>query len=322
MPFIAYYYKEGEQLRQLHSKEEVQKALESGKGLLWVDVRDTTLEDGEFLKEVFGFHNRAVDSCVSELIHPPDVQEFADYLFITFHGIDYGATGKLVRTKELAVFLAHNYVVTNHNFHMYSADYVEAKVLPGGGPMQKGPNSLVNALLDALTYNILKQVDALYIAAGEIELEVMEHPGRSAVRAIQLLRRSVMHLQRVMVPQRQLVDRLSRPGGPSIIDVEEARVSYRDILQRVMLIEIRTLEVRDLADSAMDTVNIRQEETMKTLTIWATILLPLTLLVGLYGMNVGLPMKDSSWGFWVLMGIMGIYTATALVWLNRQARGE
>ncbi len=314
MPFMAYYLTPQGEMQKNLGEEQVRVVLKSRKGLLWVDIHEPDEKDGKFLREVFGFHARAVDACVSKVTNPPGIDWLIqDYLFIIFHGIDYTATRNLVRTKELAVFLAEHYVVTNHNFHMHSVDYVQELVLPDGGPMQKGANSLVHALLDALTHNIITQVDTMTTALAEFDDEVMQHPNRSTLHIVKRVKRSVTHLHRVMAPQRELVYRLSQENLSPLIE-SDAHDYYRDIYQRILLIESQTRDLRDLTDSAMDSVSIRQEETMKTLTIWATILLPLTLLVGLFGMNVDVPWEDSALGFVVLMGIMGIYTATALVW--------
>ena len=82
MPFAAYCLTPEGELRSKLSEDEIRAVFESRQGLLWVDMADTTEEDGKFLERTFGFHPLAVEDCLSRKIHPPKVDDFGGYLFI------------------------------------------------------------------------------------------------------------------------------------------------------------------------------------------------------------------------------------------------
>lgn len=116
MPFMSYYLTpEGELSRDL-GEERIKDDFESSQGLLWVDITETSEEDGEFLKRIFCFHPLAVEDCVSPLIHPPKIDDFGEYIFIVIHGINYTVESEIVETAALAIFPSPHLVAGSHNF--------------------------------------------------------------------------------------------------------------------------------------------------------------------------------------------------------------
>ena len=82
MPFKAYYLDTKGTLSRDLDEEEIRSAFESKQGLLWVDITETTEEDGDFLERCFKFHHLAIEDCVSPKIHSPKIDDLGDYLFI------------------------------------------------------------------------------------------------------------------------------------------------------------------------------------------------------------------------------------------------
>ena len=91
MPYRSYYYSESGALTSELTRSQMQAALESGKGLLWVDIFETTADDGALLADVFHFHRLAIEDCIEEQIHPPKIDDYEDYLFSVFHGVNHSA---------------------------------------------------------------------------------------------------------------------------------------------------------------------------------------------------------------------------------------
>jgi magnesium transporter len=322
MPCQAYYLSpEGELKRDL-SKEEIKTAFESKEGLLWVDILETTEEDGAFLEQIFGIHGLVVEDCVSQALHPPKIDDFDDYLFIVFHGINHVVESEIVETAELAIILGSYFVVSNHNFPLHSVEAIRQMVEKDGRPMRRGADFLAHALADALIDNVLPTIDRMSDIAEEIEEEVIRNPQQATLEAILKLKRSTLRIHRVMAPQRELLNRLSR-GEFSLIR-EEARMFYRDVYDHLVRIEDLNQTVRDRADNALNTylssVANRQNETMKVLSMVATIFLPLTLLAGIYGMNFeNMPELKWPWGYFAVLGLMGVAIVSVVYrfWANR-----
>jgi len=322
LSFSTYYLSPEKELRHDLTEEQIKSSLKSGEGLLWVDVLDTTKEDGSFLEQTLGLHPLAIEDCVSGKIHAPKVDDFEEYLFIIVHGINYAAESEVVETAELAIFLGANFVVSNHHFPLYSVEAIRHMVEENGRPMRQGADFLAHALIDTLIDNVMPTIDKMTELAEHIEEEVVRQPQQSTLEDILKLKRSAVHLHRVMAPQREVLNRMSR--GDFRVIREDVRIFYRDIYDHIVRIEDLNQTVRDMTDNALSTylssIANRQNEVMKVLSIVAAIFLPLTLLVGIYGMNFeNMPELKSPWGYYAVLGF--IVSAIVIVMWQFWSRG-
>ena len=286
----------------------VSEAYRSGKGLLWVDICETTEADGAYLAATFGFHRLAIEDCVETQIHPPKIDDYGSYLFLLVHGINH-ATGSAdaVETAELALFIGANCLVSNHNFPLYSVEEVRHMVEAGDRPLRRGADFLAYLLIDALVDNVLPTIDRMSDIAEEVEERALGTPHLSTLRSIQRLKRSVRLIHRTMVPQREVLSRLSRGEFPLV--QAQTQMYFRDVYDHMVLIEDLNMNVRESAENAINTylsaVANRQNETMKVLAVVGAIFLPLTLLAGVYGMNFDY-MPELTWryGYFGVIGFM------------------
>ncbi len=315
MPYHSFYYSDDGELTDELSVAELKEALKSGKGLLWVDVYETTPEDGDLLTDVFHFHRLAIEDCVEERVHPPKIDDYESHIFAIFHGINHSTESAIVDTAELALFLGSNYVVSNHNFHLYSVDEVRQQVQTSSRPMRHGSDFLAYSLVDALVDNVLPSIDLLTDISAQVEEDALGLPRQATLEAILRIKRSVRRIHRTMVPQRELLNRLSR-GEYAVIN-EKSLFYFRDIYDHLVLIEDLTMSIRDGVDNALSTylssVGNRQNETMKVLAVVGAIFLPLTLLAGIYGMNFDyMPELNWRYAYFVVLGVMLCAIAGAL----------
>jgi magnesium transporter len=317
MPVRAYYLATDRTLQSDLSEEQIKAAFESGEGLLWVDITETTEEDGKFLERVFKFHHLAVEDCMSQLIHPPKIDDFDDYLFIVVHGINHVVESDVVETAELALFLSRNFVVSTHYTPLYSTEAIRQNVEIDGRPMRYGADFLAHTLVDTLIDNVLPTIDKMSDVAQDIEEETIHNPQPPTLEAILKLKRSTLRIHRVMAPQREVLNRLSRGEFPIIRN--EAQIYYRDIYDHLVRIEDLNQTIRDSADNALATylsaVANRQNETMKVLSIVAAIFLPLTLVAGIYGMNFEhMPELEWEWAYFAVLGFMAVVIVGVIWW--------
>jgi len=316
MPIKAYYLAPDGILQHNLSEDKVATAYESKQGLLWVDIAETTEDDGRFLENSFHFHHLAVEDCVSNLIHPPKIDDFGEYLFIVVHGINHVAESDIVETAELAIFLGEHFVVSNHNTPLYCIRAVEQMIEADSRLMKRGTDFLAHTLVDALVDNVMPTIDSMGDVAEEIEEEVIRRPQPVTLDGIMKLKRSTLRIHRVMAPQREVLNSLSRGEFPLI--KPEAQIFYRDVYDHVVRVEDLNQTIRDRADNALATylsaVANRQNETMRVLSVVATIFLPLTLLAGIYGMNFEyMPELQWRWGYFMVLGII-LLVVLVVIW--------
>jgi magnesium transporter len=316
MPLNAYYLTPEGSLQKDLPEADIAAARASGTGLLWIDAAEVTAEDGAVLERLFGFHRLAVEDCVSPAIHPPKIDEFADHLFVILHGIDHAGHADIVETAELAFFIGAGYVVTAHSKPLYSVASVRNAVEQDARPMQRGADFLAHEIADALVDNVMPTIDRMNDMADTIEEEVILLQRRDLLDGILKLKRSTMRVHRIMAPQREVLNRLSRGDFPQI--GPDARIFFRDVYDHIVRLEELNQSTLDRADNALSTylsaVANRQNETMRVLAVVATIFMPLTLLAGIYGMNFHyMPELAWRWGYFAVLGIIGFVILVMIV---------
>ena len=303
----TYYLAPDGVLTQGLSPDQLRAALKESQGLVWVDIEETTEEDGTLLTDVFHFHPLAVEDCVETQIHPPKIDDYGDYIFTVFHGVNHSVESDIVETAELALFVGSNFVVSNHNFPLYSVEEIRYQLLTDNRLMKRGADFLAYSLIDALIDNVLPTIDRMSDITESIEVDALGKPGQNTLESILRLKRSVRMIHRTMVPQRDLLNRLSR--GEFAMVKGESLLFYRDVYDHLVRIEDLNLGIRDGAENALSTyltsVANRQNETMKVLAIAGAIFLPLTLLAGIYGMNFDyMPELHWRWAYFAVLGVI------------------
>ncbi len=318
MSIKSYYcLEEGGAVQSNLTAAQMTDVLHSGKGLLWVDICEIGDADVKLLAEVFQFHRLAIEDCVEPQIHPPKIDDYSDYLFVIVHGINYLAgASEVVETAELALFIGPNYVVSNHNDPLYSVDEMRHQVESNDRALRRGSDYLAYQLIDALVDNVLPTIDLMSDVAEQVEEQALTTTNPGTLQSIQRLKRSVRDIHRAMVPQREMLNRISR--GEFALIRQQTLVFFRDIYDHLVRIEDLNMNIRESADNAtasyLSAVANRQNETMKVLAVVGAIFLPLTLLAGIYGMNFD-NMPELHWhqGYFMVLGFMISVIVGALI---------
>jgi magnesium transporter len=287
---------------------------------VWVNLQCPTDEEARVLSEVFRFHELAVEDALSE-IQTPKIESYGDYLYLILHGIDFSAAEHVFATHEIDIFLSANYLVTIHDEFSRSVAQVMEACPRNTFILAEGPAALLHRIVDGMVDNYRPEVDKLDARLDQIEHSVFERPARDDVRNILALKRDVASLRRVVTPQRDVMARLARREFPIIS--EQVAYRLRDVYDHlVRLVEEANIfhdRVTGLLDAHLSFTSNRLNRVMKTLTVISTIFLPLTVLTGMFGMNVTLPIFPGGEGlqFWWIAAIMVAIGGTMLWYFNR-----
>ncbi len=318
MALNAYYLTKANELVKDLDEQGIEDALRSKEGLLWIDVSDAGHEDGVFLARVFKFHSLAIDDCVSTVIHSPKIDDYGDYLFILVHEIDYSAVSQIVETIELNLFLGPNYVVSSHNFPVYSVDAVRQQVERDARPMSRGAAFLAHALLDALAHNVVPAMDTISDQVDEIEEVAITSPQKTILKAVQSVKRSTQRIQRRIAPQKEVFARLGRREFALVS--QDAAVFFRDLYDLAIWVEGINQTLHDRVDHALTTymlsMDFQLQNTMRVIATVSVIFLPPLLVASIYGMNFRhMPELPWKYGYYYSLGVMGFMLVVALGWL-------
>ena len=296
--------------------------LAPGSGVVvWVDLMNPSQDEGlHILRDVFHFHELALEDALSELEYPK-VESYGDYLYLILHRIDFKAPEHCFKTHDVDFFLGPNYLVTIHSGDSRSIEHISEICQRNSMALGEGPGALMHRIIDAMIDNYRPELDELTDRLDDLEQRVFDGNANLA-KDILNFKKDVASLRRVVQPQRDVVGRLARREFP-FID-EQISYRFRDVHDHLVRIADESMFFQDRITSLLDAnlaiVSNQLNSIMKILTVIATIFMPLTFITGLYGMNVDLP--HFGFGgvtmFWVLMGIMVGIVAGMLVYFRKR----
>ena len=288
--------------------------------IVWIDLESPNEQERRILTETFRFHELAVEDAIQET-HHPKIEQYDGMLYLILHGIVAGKKHKGFDTRDVDFFLGSNYLVTVH-FHPSRSILGEREVLRRHGTLlAEGPCSLLHRIVDRIVDHYRPEVDALEQRLEAIEQQVFTPSKKSPLRKILGLKADIASLRRVTLPQRDAILRLSRREFAEI--PEQLAYRFRDVYDHLVRLADEAVFLQDrvtgLLDAHLAMQNNRLNQVMKVLTVITTIFMPLSVLAGLYGMNVQLPhMPGGAAGqFWWVFGIM-LLTSGVMLWLFRR----
>jgi magnesium transporter len=279
-------------LRTGLSLDEIKTALKDEDGLLWVDFEATDpVLDEAILKDVFHFHPLAIDDALQET-HVPKIDDWGNYLYIVLHAITFERAEQItLETLELDIFLGKNYLVTHHDDPIAALQHVSDITQRDERHIRNGPDYLLYRIADEVVASYMPVVEQLDEAIDQAEDEVFDQPTTGTLELIFDLKRSALHLRRIIGPQREVMNKLARDDY-RVIDLK-ARVYFRDVYDHLVRLYDISESIRDLVGGALDTylsvINNRMNDIMRTLTVITTLFMPISFVVGFFGMNFFIP---------------------------------
>jgi magnesium transporter len=256
---------------------------------LWVDLAAPSDEEFRLLTDLFAFHPIAVEDARSALQFPK-VEPYPGYLYLVLHGIDLTKGREKFATRDVDFFLGRNYLVTVHDGESRSIGRLRELCDQHERILSEGPVALLHRIVDTMVDNYRPAIEGLEARLNKLEdLAFTGH--EQIVRQIIRLKRELGTLRRVILPQRDVIGRLARREYPAISD--EMAFRFRDVYDHMvryadeaMLFQERVTGIHEIN---LATVSHRLNRVMKVLTVMSTIFLPLTVLTGMWGMNVPMP---------------------------------
>ena len=282
--------------------------IKPGSGIfVWVDLDQPTPDEAKILTDTFHFHQLAIEDALSEL-HHPKVESYGDYLYLILHGIDFRASEHRFTTKDVDFFLGAQFLVTVHPGVSRSIGKVGGVCNRDPRVLGEGPGILLYRIVDTMVDNYRPEVDKLSEKLDKLEKEVFERPNTQLARRILNFKKDISSLRQTVLPQRDVVGRLARREFPLIS--EQLAYGFRDVHDHLVRLSDEAMFFQDritsILDAHLSAVSNQLNQVMKVLTIIATLFMPLTVLTGMYGMNVPLPHLPGGEHaqFWWVCGIM------------------
>jgi magnesium transporter len=288
--------------------------------VVWADVAEPNEADGAILRDAFGLHELAVEAAVQRETNPK-VEAYDRYLYIVLHGINFDVTEHKFETHETDFFLAPNFLVTVHDGQRRSIAHISELCTRAQHVLGEGTVALLHRIVDTMVDHYRPEVDALEERLDQIEEQVIKHPEESLVGGILGVKRDITTLRRIVVPQRDAVGRLARREFDLI--GQEMAYRFRDVYDQFVRMADDAIVFQDRVTGVLDahlaSVSNRLADVSKVLAVIATLFGPMTVITGLFGMNVPLPSLIGSpeYQFWEIIGIMVLSSLGLFIWFRK-----
>lgn len=252
----------------------------------------------------------------------PKMEDFGNYMFIVLKMLSYNEKTEEVEAEQVSLILGSNFVISFQEKEGDVFDPVRGRLRNGKGRIKKmGADYLAYRLMDAIVDNYFAILEKLGEKVETLEDLLVESPGQEALHDIRNLKSEMIFLRKSVWPLREVVSGMQR--GESLLIKDSTTIYLRDVHDHTVQV-IDTIEAfRDILAGMMDiylsSVSNRMNSIMKVLTIIATIFIPLTFIVGIYGMNFEyMPELHTKWGYPAVLFIMLAVVAVMLGYFKKK----
>jgi magnesium transporter len=298
-----------------------------GHGLTWLNIEQPTELEVAWLAEHYDFHALDLEDVLSRRRQRAKIDEYDDYAFIVLHFPRYDKRSGRLQAAELNIFVAQDLLITLPNEPLKPIralwNRCQARPEERDRVMSKGSGFLLYAIVDTMFDYCFPILDKIGFKLDALEDAIFEERSEELVRDISNVKQEIINYRRIIKPQRPTLRLLERPAqrfAPSDLEIY-----FDDIVDKNERIWDSLENYKEVSDALEATnesvITHRLNDLIKVLTLLSAVLLPLTFITGLYGMNVDfLPLaRDGRWSFlWVVF--LMVLAVGVLLWFFRRKK--
>lgn len=290
--------------------------LSSKNNVNWIEVNG--ISDSEKINQICS-KLKLHPLTIEDILNPnqrPKIEEFDKYIFIVLKSISY--KNKEIGLDQMSFILGKNFIFSFSEEESF--DIIKERIKTGHGIVRKHKNDyLLYALLDSIIDNYFLVLEELSEEMEDLEEEIILNKNFEVLNEIHLLKRKLILLRKSIWPLRYVIASLYKTKS-SLVD-DSTDIYLRDLYDHVIRLLDMIETYRDINSGMleiyMSNISNKTNETMKVLTIIATIFIPLTFIVGVYGMNFEyMPELNWYYGYPLIMGIMFLISVAMLIYFR------
>lgn len=282
----------------------------------WLDLyKPTKAEYTYILQEYFRFHPLAIEDCV-EYVQRPKVDFYDGYNFLVLHA--FGEDG--LEPHEIDLFVSERYIVSFHFSHSNAIERVWAK-LGERKRMKKSPLHVAHTIIDQIVDDYFSPVYYIEDHLNAIDDNLTGDTAGRVLEEVFDIRSDLSKLRRTIIPMRDLLYRIL--NSTRFYGVSDHEIYFKDIHDHLLklseMIEASRELTADIRDSYFSLNSHHMNNIMKTLTVFSTIFMPLTFIVGVYGMNFeNMPELKWEYGYFICLAVMAFIGGGMMVWFYKK----
>jgi len=295
------------QVKELHSAADL-SGLSFDNAVTWIHIRG--LHNTDLIAAIcdfFHIHPLVQEDIVSSE-HRPKIEDYTDYLFMMLNTFWLNEEADLLEDEQISFVLGASYLISFQESDRNLFDPMVMRINNIQSRIRKeGADYLAYALLDVVVDNYFIILETLGEKIETVEEDLVTQTNEDALKKIHILKRQMLFFRKAVWPLREVIGFLSRGETPLL---KSSTLLYmRDVYDHTVQINDTLETYRDIVSGMLDiylsSISIRMNEIMKVLTVISTIFIPLTFIVGVYGMNFdNMPELRWPWGYFALWGIM------------------
>ena len=292
------------------------------RSIIWINVSGLHQVDLiEKLNKCFGLHPLVVEDILNTN-QRPKLEDFGGYMYIVLKMIFLTDPRQEVMTEQVSLILGPNYLISFQESETDVFEPIRERIRSGKGRLRKlGADYLAHALLDTIVDHYFIILEKLGEDVEDLEEALTNNPVPRTLQAVHHLKREMILLRKSVWPLREVISGLERAETPLIQPT--TGIYLRDIYDHTIQVIDNIETFRDMLSGMIDiylsSISNRMNEIMKVLTIIATIFIPLTFIVGLYGMNFKyMPELEWRWGYPLVLLILLTVSVFMLFYFRRK----
>jgi magnesium transporter len=277
-------------------------------GLTWYHILNPTDSDLNFLIRNFNFHPLDLDDTVSKT-QRPKIDIYEDYYFMILHFPHFDNENLLIRINEVKIFWGKNYIITIGHVHWVVRELFHSakeNEIIKVGLMKDSSDHLLYKILERLLNESFTHLTKIGAEVDAINEKLFGKNAEEIIEKISVTRRNIILLDTIFKPQLRLFTRFDT--GEITGFAEDMDAYWGNILDMYQKIWDLTEDYEEIVEGFSKTFDSlqtnRTNEIVKVLTLISSVLLPLTLIASMYGMNVVLPFQEHPYAFWIVAGSM------------------
>ncbi len=298
---------------------EISELRRDAQNVIWADVSDPTSQDFIDLAAEFDFHHLSIEDCRNEH-QRPKVEEYTGYYFVVLYEASLAGPMDVLELRELNIFLGKNYLVTVHSRPIRAIETARRLWGEWIDRSELGAGLLAYLLIDAIVDDYMPLLDIISERMDDLEDSIFGEWRAEVIEDIFMVKKKLLYLRRSITPLRDVFNTLLRREQP--LFPREAHLYFQDVFDHLIRVADTIDTLRDMLSSTVEAYlsvsGNRMNKVMKRLTSISTILMSVTLIAGIYGMNfVFMPELRWRYGYiFALLSIVGVGLAL-YVYLKR-----